>query len=56
MTEFDNSIVTPRTIQEFMNSKDPSEAFKSGKNGSKDSYLTLTFRSELSELTFKNVN
>ena len=55
ITEFDTSIVTPKTIQEFINSKDTVETCKNGKNGSKDAYLTLTFRSELNELTYKNV-
>ena len=54
ISEFETSIVTPKIIQEF-NSKDTIDPYKSSKNASKDSYLTLTFRSELSELTFKNV-
>lgn len=55
LTEFDTSIVTPRTIQEFINYKDINDSYKSSKNSPKDSYLNLTFRSELSELTYKNV-
>ena len=55
LTDFDTSIVTPRTIQEFINHKDTNDTYKSGKNSPKDSYLNLTFRSELSELTYKNV-
>lgn len=55
ISEFENSIVTPKTLQDFINMKDANDSLKSGKNVSKDSYLTLTFKTELSELSFKNV-
>ncbi len=55
MSEFENSIVNVRTLQEFINTKDVNDAFKSGKNPSKESFLTLSFSNELTELSFKNV-
>ena len=55
MNEFENSIVTFKTLQEFINSKDINDTFKGAKNASKDCFLTLTFRTELNELSFKNV-
>jgi hypothetical protein len=69
ITDFDTSIVTPKTIQEFINANKqqdsindsynkigPAKASSSSTSTHKDSYLTLTFRSELSELTFKQVS
>ncbi len=56
VAEFENTIVTHRTLQEFINSKDTNDMYKNAKNASKDSYLTVTFKSELSELSFKSVS
>jgi hypothetical protein len=55
MNDFDSSIVSVKTLQELINTKDVNDTFKSSKNASKDSYLTMTFRSELTELSFKSV-
>jgi hypothetical protein len=62
MNDFENSIVTPRTLQDLLNSKDLNDSFHKSSSSinnrahnNKDSYLTLTFRTELNELSFKNV-
>jgi hypothetical protein len=55
LNEFENSVVTHKTLQDFINSKDSNDIYRNNKNTAKDQYLTLAFKSELSELSFKNV-
>lgn len=43
----------PKTLQELLNSKDTSDSYKTGKNSSKDTHLSLTFKCELIEATYR---
>ena len=52
---FENSVVAPKTLQELLNSKEMSDSYKTGKNSSKETYLSLTFKCELIEATYKKV-
>jgi hypothetical protein len=55
MEYFESSIVAPKTLQELLNSKDMNDSYKTGKNSSKEIHLSLTFRCELIEATYKKV-
>lgn len=54
MSEFDNSIVTFKTLQEFINTNDPNSTSRV-RGSSKDAFLTLTFRTELNEFPFNKI-
>ena len=53
--EFENSVVTHKQLQDLINSKETTEMKSTKSASNKESYLTFTFKSELSELSFKSV-
>lgn len=55
MSEFESSIVSSKNIVDYLNIKEFSD-LKNSRSYSKDMYFTLTFRIELFELSYKDVN